>query len=254
MSLESISDGWMRFGSGRRWRCVGPKYFCEVDDPGNVPNFCRIALTVSKLRRIRGVYEGRLVFGQIDQFGTGLDILIANSMTESFGTVPSPLSTSELRNTFSMATGIDPGIKLDEVIRFIAMRAKYLERREPAYVDPISTPQRVSVGAHHVLISTARSLIPSGANTLRENDLNEITDLVCRIPSQSLFAADLAIRYFNRLYAKHLNQPPLLAATYNAGAPRFDSSNLWKLKQYGNHVDRWVAYYNTSRMSIHLNG
>lgn len=248
MSLVSMPDGWMRFGSGRCWRCAGPKYLCEVDDAGHTPNYSGITSTVTKLRRIKGMYSGRLRFDQIDERGTGLDILAANALTESFGTVPSALSTSELRKVLAEATGTDPGVKLDEVIRYVAMRAKYLERREPGYVNPISTPQRVSVGAHHALISTARSLLPSPGNAPLERKTAEITDLVCRMPVDSLFAADLAIRYFNRSYARHLNQPPLLAATYNAGSPRIDPTNAWNLKQYGNHVDRWVAYYNTSRM------
>jgi hypothetical protein len=220
-----------------------------VDDAGNIPNYARIASTLSKIRRIKSVYAGRLRLGQLDAYGTGIDILVANSLTESFGTVPSPLSTRELRKVFADAVGIDPGGKLDEVIRYISQQARYLERREPGYVSPVATPHRVSVGAHHALLSTARSLIPSPANAPLETKIAEITDLVCRMPAESLLAADYAVRYFNRAYAKHLNQPPLLAATYNAGSPRPDPGNIWNLRQYGNHVDRWIMFYNTSRMT-----
>lgn len=248
MSLIFLPDNWKRFGSGRKWRCSGPKYLCEVDDAGNTPNYLKVTGTVSKIRRIKSVYAGRVKFGLLDEMGTGLDILVANSFTESFGTVPSPLSTQELRKVFNNAIGIDPGVRLDEVVRYVAMKAKYLERREPGYVNPVNTPGRISAGSHHVLIATARSLIPSPANAPLEKSIAEITDLICRLPAESLYAADFAIRYFNRNYTRHLNQPPLLAATYNAGSPRPDSHNTWNLRQYGNHLDRWVAFYNTSRM------
>lgn len=248
MSLIFLPDNWKRFGSGRKWRCAGPEYLCEVDDPKNTPDYFRIPGTVSKIRRIKSVYAGRIKFGLLDEMGTGLDILVANSFTESFGTVPSPLSTQELRKVYSNAIGIDAGVKLNEVVRYIASKAKYLERREPGYVNPVNTASRVSVGAHHVLIATARSLIPSPVNAPLEKRIAEITDLICRLPAESLYAADFAVRYFNRNYARHLNQPPLLAATYNAGSPRPDSRNPWNLRQYGSHLDRWVAFYNTSRM------
>jgi len=132
----------------------------------------------------------------------------------------------------------------------VADHARFLERREPGYVNPLNTPQKVSMGAHHVLISTARALLPSPSRAAAplERRIMETTELVCRIPAESLYAAEMAIRYLNDAYSKHLNQPPLIAATYNAGSPRPDARNPWNLRQYGNHIDRWVAYYNTCRM------
>ena len=248
MSIMSLPDGWKRFGSGRRWRCMPPRYLCEVDDPGNTPNYANIAGTAAKIRRIKSFYAGRLKLGLLDEMGTGLDIITANSMTESLGSVPSPLFTAQLRDVYNRGIGINAGAKLDGVVRFVAVNAKYLERREPGYINPVGTPQKVSVGAHHVLISTARSLMHYPANAPSEQRVAEIVDLICRLPAESLYAADLAIRYLNAAYSKHLNQPPLLAATYNAGSPRQDLANPWNLKQYGNHLDRWVAFYNTSRM------
>jgi hypothetical protein len=75
-----------------------------------------------------------------------------------------------------------------------------------------------------------------------------IEDLVLRLPTQSVFAAELAVKYFHRSIFKHQLQPPLMAAVYNAGSLRVDASNAWNLRQYGDHIDRWVAYYNTSRL------
>jgi|ADurb_Leu_03_Slu_FD_contig_21_1303392_length_900_multi_3_in_0_out_0_1 hypothetical protein len=248
MSIISLPDGWKRFGGGRRWRTAGPRYLCEVDTEDNTPNYARIPGTVAKIRRIKSFYAGRLQLGVLDGYGTGVDILVANSLAESLGTVPSPLSTAQLRGVYERATGNDPGVRLDAVIRYVAGAAKYLQRREPRYVNPLSTPGRVSVGAHHVLISTARALLPSREDAPLEQRRAETVELVCRLPAESLYAAEMAIRYLNKAYGKHLNEPPLIAATYNAGSPRPDSGNAWNLKQYGDHVDRWVAYYNTSRM------
>jgi hypothetical protein len=181
----------------------------------------------------------------LDQVGTGLDLLVANALAESAGTVPSPLDTSELRQVYAETPGSDPGARLDAVVRQVNLRAPLLERREPGYVNPLQTGHRVSLGAHHALVSTALSLVPPSGSRDRTA---RIADIVCRLPSQSLFAADLAVRYFARTYGLHLNQPPLLAATYNAGRPLPSWDNLWNLRQYGDHVDRWVRYYNTCRL------
>jgi hypothetical protein len=248
MSITFLSDGWKRFGGGRRWRLASPHYLCEVDTEGNTPNYTRIAATVAKVRRIKSFYAGRLQLGVLDGYSTGVDILVANSLAESLGSVPSPLSTGQLRGVYERATGSDAGVRLDAVVRYVGGAAKYLQRREPGYVNPLATPGKVSVGAHHVLISTARSLLPSRVDAPLEQRRAETVDLVCRLPAESLYAAEMAIRYLNRAYGKHLNEPPLIAATYNAGSPRPDPGNTWNLKQYGNHLDRWVAFYNTSRM------
>lgn len=248
MSLKRLEDGWCCFGQGRRWRCSsGSRFLCEVDSAGVTPNYLKMASTVTKIKRIKAFYRGRLTFGQLDEMGFGLDVLVANSLTESFGTVPSPLDTKALTAVYNQAGGLNPGVRLDEVVRHIARTAKFLERREPGYINPVATPGRVSVGAHHVLIATALGLkgMKPGHSS---QQVAQIADLVCRVPAESLYAAQLAITYFNRSYSKHFNQPPLLAATYNAGSPRSDGRNRWNLRQYGEHIDRWIAYFNTSRM------
>jgi hypothetical protein len=248
MALELLPDNWLRFGHGRKWRCGRPDYLCEIDDPGNVPSYRGQTMIEAKIRRIKAFYTGRLTLGLLNEWGTGIDVLSANAMTESYGTVPSSLSVKELKDALAEISGIDLGAKLDHVINYISMKAKFLERREPGYTDPLNTPHRVSVGAHHVLLSTALSLLPVPSVSSFEARAAEIADLVCRIPALSLVAADFAVRYFNRSHAMHLNQPPLLAATYNAGSPRSDPTNAWNLKQYGRHIDRWLEYYNTSRL------
>lgn len=248
--LTKLENDWFRFAAGKKWRAKPPLYLCEVDFENNVPSFIHIASTVSIVRRVKMFYHGKIMAGILDEKGTAIDILVANAMTESLGTVPSPLEYNELRNVLNKAVGINAGIKLNEVVKYISSRksTRYLERREPGYINPINTPGRISLGSHHMLISTALELIRKrNENHDRTNCEGQIIELCLSLPSQSIKAAQLAIDYLNRHYAKHQNHLPLIAATYNAGSPRYTSSNPWNLVQYGQHIDRWIAYYNTSR-------
>ncbi len=93
MSLIFLPDNWKRFGSGRKWRCSGPKYLCEVDDAGHTPNYLNVAGTVSKIRRIKSVYEGQIKFGLLDEMGTGIDILVTNSGGPPSGTFAARMSS-----------------------------------------------------------------------------------------------------------------------------------------------------------------
>jgi hypothetical protein len=245
VSLISLADGWMRFGNGRRWRMSAPHYLVEVDEPGHVPSFQKNRTTVARVREVKSFFRNVRNLGPLDSLGTAVDILTANSFTESLGTVPGPLTPRALREVYLNAPGASEGTKLHQVVLHVASKAKYLERREPGYADPVSSPNRISLGSHHVLISTALELL--GVPRSSPSSVVTIVDLVCRLPGDPVFAAELAVKYFNRSHGRHQNQPPLLAATYNAGSPRLDPSNPWNLKQFGEHVDRWVSYFNTSR-------
>ena len=212
---------------------------------GQYPNYARIPGTVAKIRE-SSPSCGAPAVGVLDDM-----VRASISCCQFLANRPAPYPSAvygPVRGVYERATGNDSGVRLDAVIRYVAGAAKYLQRREPRYVNPLSTPGRVSVGAHHVLISTARALLPSREDAPLEQRRAETVELVCRLPAESLYAAEMAIRYLNKAYGKHLNEPSLIAATYNAGSPRPDSGNAWNLKQYGDHVDRWVAYYNTSRM------
>lgn len=243
--LVTLDNGWFRYSNGKKWRVRPPNYFCEVDNDNFVPSYEKYPDIVSKIRRIKSFYSGRLNFGILDQNGNGMDIIIANAFTESLGTVPSPLEYEELLTIYNNSMGVDEGDRLDEVIRYINSRkdGRYLERREPGYINPIITPNRVSLGSHHMLISTALNIIKNS----NETKTQRIIELCLSLPSRSIKSAQLAIDYLNNNYQKHFNHPPLIAATYNAGSPRYTSTNLWNLVQYGQHIDRWIAYYNTSR-------
>jgi len=248
--LERLNDGWLRFDRGRRWRCLAPAYLCEIDDAGQVPTLLPQPGIVERVRRIRAFYAGRLGLGLLDCDGTALDILVANAMTESYGTVPSPLDRSALERALDQHPELPLDLRLDTLLRQIGAggSSRWLVRLEPGYSAPVGTPSRVSVGAHHMLLSTAIAL-PSQRRR-GQTAQNAVREQVLRLAAESLHAAQLAVEYLNGRSGQHQGQLPLIAATYNAGSPRRTDANPWHLVQYGAHIDRWIGYYNASRQAI----
>lgn len=247
MSLQKLDNSWMRFGvGGIRWRCIAPRYFCEVLNEGNVPVYADKALML-RMKEVRSYYAQRMRnLGLVDSFGYGVDALVANVFAESSGVVPSPVDTVDLERDFAAAQG-DIGARLDNIARNLRgnKRTKQLVRMEHGYSNPVSSPNKISMGAHHALVSTAAWLQGTSRATPEQ-----IRKLVLRLPSDSTFSAQVAVNYFNRTYSKHLNQPPLMAACYNAGSLRVSTSNSWNLQCTNNHIDRWVMYFNMSRSVV----
>jgi hypothetical protein len=246
MSLISHDNGWKSFDSGRIWRCQGARgWLLELDREGNTPSYFNLHSTVNKIRSIHNYYTGRISLGILDSNGTGLDLITANAMAESLGSILSQIKYDELVTRFQDDSTLLTGDCLNEVVEFIIQNDKFLVRKEPGYINPIQTPGRISLGAHHMLLSTALDVLGVVSALNKES---QIADLVLKLPTDTIYSAELAVKYLNRAYSKHLNEPPLVAATYNAGSPRPDQSNAWNLRQYGNHIDRWTAFYNTSRL------
>jgi|GEM_PF-469069 len=244
MSLQKLADNWMRFGNGLQWRCKPPQYYCEVQNAGNVPVYTDKALT-NRIREVRNFYAARIKdMGLMDSYGYGIDILVANSFAESSGTVPSPLNLPDVEKVYAAAMGSVP-MRLDAVAKHVRNTAgtKALAYFEPGYTDPVNTPRRISMGSHHQLISTA-GWLQSGKNTTTQD---QVANLVKRLPTDSRFSAGLAVTYFNKYHSRHQNQPPLMAACYNAGSLRESGDNAWNLRSTNNHIDRWVKYFNMSR-------
>lgn len=108
-----------------------------------------------------------------------------------------------------------------------------VRRLEPGCdrADPERTPHRVSVGLMQTLLSTAREAL--GDKDLRLADLEN--------PQKSI-AAGMA--YMWRQARQTRFDPPLVAAAYNAGSLRHTTRNRWKLVSTGNHVDRFVNFFN----------
>ncbi len=245
MSLQKLADNWLSFSGGLKWRCVAPHYFCEVQNAGNIPVYSD-AQTLAAIRQVRNFYMSRVSgLGVLDASGYGIDVLVANSFAESGGKVPSPLNTTDLQKVLDNATGNNIGAKLDGVARYVQndRRTKALVRFEPGYKNPINTPGKVSLGAQQQLVSTAAWL--QGINGAPTDA--QVQNLVLKMPTDSKFTATLAATYFNKSYSKHNNQPPLMAACYNAGSLRESNDNPWKLRCTNNHIDRWVKYFNMSR-------
>lgn len=248
--LNRLEDGWYRFAGGRRWRVKPPGYLCEVDSPGSIPSLIAEPGIPERLRRIRAFYEGRLQFGQLDRDGVGVDILVANAMTESFGTVPSPLDRKKLEELLNQHPEIPLDVRLDRLMRDIgaSKATRWLVRLEPDYKTPMSSPHQISVGAHHMLLSTAQSI--SQRVDSRVEPATSLQTQIVRLAADSLHSAQLAVDYLNKGIGKHYCHLPLLAASYNAGSPRFTQGNPWNLVQYGKHIDRWISYYNASRQAV----
>src|SRR3569832_1145205 len=196
MSLARLQDEWLCYGSGRRWRCCADtRYVCEVDAAETAPDYSHLPHVMSKLRRIKAFYAGRVALGRLDENDTGLDILVANALTESLGSVPSPLNSDELRRVYHTATGSGCGIKLETKKRHGALRAKYLERREPGYVNPVNTSGRVSLGAHLMLVETA--LCQQGRNVSQpEQRAAASGGRAGRRPAGARYAADQNFCFF----------------------------------------------------------
>jgi hypothetical protein len=246
MSLVLLSDGWKHYGEGRRWRCISPSWYCEVDRENNIPSFLNINSSVKIVKKVRAFYSGKIFTSMVDEHGNLIDLLTANAMAESFGTVPTPFSIDELTKVLQSSKTNNMHIALAELVDYILIRSKYLVRKEPGYYDPVSTPGRISIGAHHVLLSTAVETLNLPFYTENEK-VDAIKKLIIELSSSSVYAAEMALKYFQNRYARHLLEPPLMAAIYNAGSLQPCSKNTWNLVQYGEHIDRWVGYYNTSR-------
>jgi len=108
-------------------------------------------------------------------------------------------------------------------------------RREPGYLDDAATPNKISVGPCHVLISTARAAM--------HNPMINRAWLQDR--GNNILAA---ARYIAGQQAATGFDPILVAAAYNAGSireakPGSRYFNRWHMVTYGNHLDRAAAWY-----------
>ena len=77
MSLKTVGHDWMRFGNGRLWRYNKPGWLVETIEPGHVPEYGKkYSYLIPRVKRIRSFYSGRVKLGHLDQYGTGLDVLV----------------------------------------------------------------------------------------------------------------------------------------------------------------------------------
>jgi zinc D-Ala-D-Ala carboxypeptidase len=246
--LQRTAEEWRRYGDGRRWRCIAPARLCEVDDAGRIPSLLGQAGIRNRLVRIHAFLDGRLQYGSLDAQGNALDIVTANAMTESYGTVPSPLQPDALDRLLDARAELPLDLRLDAMLRQIGKQrdSRWLVRFEPGYGSPVATPGRVSVGSHHMLLSTLQGLPSERA----AGKSPEVMRRQCvQLAADALYAAQRAIEYLNARSGAHQHELPLIAACYNAGSLRASRRSHWNLVEYGEHIDRWIAYYNASRQA-----
>ena len=108
-------------------------------------------------------------------------------------------------------------------------------RQEPGYVNDARTPNRISVGPCHLLISTGRGAM--GDPTINRAWLMD--------RGNNIMAAAKYIA--GQRGATNLD-PILVSAAYNAGSVREAKPgtryfNRWHVVSYGNHLDRAGAWY-----------
>ena len=71
-----------------------------------------------------------------------------------------------------------------------------------------------------------------------------------RMHSSPDFSFQVGAKYMGSTYQRnqHHRDPPKIAAAYNAGSLRRTSSNRWHMVSTGNHIDRFVRWYNAYRV------
>ena len=110
-------------------------------------------------------------------------------------------------------------------------------REEPGYISDEKTPNRVSPGLTHTLISTAREV-------LGNNDVNRAWLLV---PDNAIRAGT---GYIARNWKVTHFDPPKVACAYNAGGVYYNDKpqNRWRMRQYpigtSAHADRFIKWFN----------
>jgi len=99
-----------------------------------------------------------------------------------------------------------------------------------------------STGLMQVTGYTCETLLPLlGLSGMKERDCLK------KMAEDPDFSIELAAAYMTHPAQVQLTDldPPKVAAAYNAGGLYFDAANPWRLRSTGNHIDRFVAAYNS---------
>lgn len=112
------------------------------------------------------------------------------------------------------------------------------DRKEPGYVDDVTTPHRRSPGLMQTLITTAREM----ATRYHLKEVHEVNTELLFDPFYSIL---LGTAYIKRQIERYDYDPVLICGAYNAGSLRQTSTNRWKIMTYGDtRMDRYVSFYN----------
>jgi hypothetical protein len=109
---------------------------------------------------------------------------------------------------------------------------------ESGCTNPAGSSDGLSSGPTQVTASTCAAVTGLSQSTCRT-----------RMHSNPDFSFEVGARYIASSYQlnQHHNDPPKLAAAYNAGSLRASSANRWHMVVTGNHIDRFVSAYNAYR-------
>jgi hypothetical protein len=104
--------------------------------------------------------------------------------------------------------------------------------------NPAGSSDGLSSGPMQVTASTCASLMGLSRSTCRS-----------RMHTSPDFSFQVGTKYMATSYQRnqHKHDPPKIAAAYNAGSLRSTSANRWHMVSTGNHIDRFVRWYNAYR-------
>ncbi len=109
---------------------------------------------------------------------------------------------------------------------------------ESSCTNPAGSSDGLSSGPMQVTASTCAALMGLSRATCRS-----------RMHSKPDFSFQVGAKYMGSTYQRnqHHRDPPKIAAAYNAGSLRRSSANRWHMVSTGNHIDRFVRWYNAYR-------
>ncbi|CAN5909991.1 hypothetical protein BH11MYX3_BH11MYX3_31080 [soil metagenome] len=104
--------------------------------------------------------------------------------------------------------------------------------------NPAGSSDGLSSGPMQVTASTCSALMGLSRATCRS-----------RMHTSPDFSFQVGAKYMGSSYQRnqHHRDPPKIAAAYNAGSLRSTSSNRWHMVSTGNHINRFVLWYNAYR-------
>lgn len=104
--------------------------------------------------------------------------------------------------------------------------------------NPAGSSDGLSSGPMQVTASTCAAIMGLSRTRCR-----------VRMHTQPDFSFKVGAKYMGSSYQRnqHHRDPPKIAAAYNAGSLRKSYANRWHLVSTGNHIDRFVRWYNAYR-------
>ena len=154
--------------------------------------------------------------------------VVLEGESEPQGTTGAPNTVRRIWKDFGpviLKVAVQNGVPAELIVATIATESRGV--RDAMRTEP---DERQSVGLMQTLIGTASETLG-----------REVTGEELKDPETSITAGALYIR---QQRTRTEFQPPLVAAAYNAGSLRETDANRWRLRSTGDHVDRFIKFYN----------